>query len=188
MTYSNVCFCINRIVNIYVPPPGSHESATTCNTRRRLAARVLSKYISLSEQADNTKHITYIASRLKPGNRATSRYSTGEVSTAIQLSGGGGASLKYGSCGARDLQTEVERAGGGSSIVGGAGGGSAGRGRCVDLMSEGCSDKGWPVRLEDASGGEYGGGGDSVWIDPDDEIGREETEDANISCCASGRD
>lgn len=78
----------------------------------------------MSEQADVTKQIAHIASRLKPGNRATIRYSTGEVSTAIQLSGGGGASLKKGSCGARELRVDSERAGGGSNIVGGAGGGS----------------------------------------------------------------
>ena len=140
--------------------------------------------------------MTYIESRPKPGNRATSRYSTGEVSTAIQLSGGGGASLKKGSWGARDLRNEFGRSGGGSNIVGGAGGGSprleedgnAGGGTCMDLISEAFSDKEWPIRLEDASDGEYGGGGDSVWIDPDDEIGREETEAAKVSCCAPGKD
>jgi hypothetical protein len=89
-----------------------------------------------------------MASRLKPGNRTTNRYSTGEVSIAIQLSGGGGASLKKGSWGARDPRTELEGcAGGGSSIVGGAGGGSprpeggAGRARWVDLMSAAESDR-----------------------------------------------
>jgi hypothetical protein len=90
-----------------------------------------------------------MASRLKPGNRTTNRYSTGEDSTAIQLSGGGGASHKKGSWGARDLRTELECASGGeSSIVGGAGGGSprlgggnAGRGRWVDLMSAAESDR-----------------------------------------------
>ena len=75
--------------------------------------------ISLCERADNLKQITYMASRLKPCNRPNSRYSTGEDST-----GGGGASLKKGSWGAQDLPNELECAGGGSSIVGGAGGDS----------------------------------------------------------------
>jgi hypothetical protein len=97
------------------------QRATHAGALQRGFFRII---ISLCEQADNIKQITYMASRLKPGNRATSRYSTGEVSTAIQLSGGGGASLKKGSWGAQDLRNVLVRAGGGSSIVGGAGGGS----------------------------------------------------------------
>ena len=109
-----------------LPPSGSHESATTCNTRLLLAAKVLKKGSSIdciSEQTDVTKPKTNIASRRKPGKRAISLYSPGEVSTAIQLSGGGGASLKNGSWGARESRAMLERTGGGSNIVGGAGGG-----------------------------------------------------------------
>jgi hypothetical protein len=55
------------------------------------------EYRTVSEQGGVTNQITHIPSRLKPGNRTTNRYSTGVVSTAIQLSGGGGASFKKGS-------------------------------------------------------------------------------------------
>lgn len=61
-----------------------------------------------------------IPSRPKPGNRTTRVYSLGMVSTAIQLSGGGGAWARKGSCGAL-LRWFPD--GGGARMVGGAGGG-----------------------------------------------------------------
>ena len=67
---------------------------------------------------------THIASRRNPGNRTTSLYSLVAVSTAIQLSSGGGAWLKNGSYDARPIVLVSFGDGGGVRIVGGVGGGS----------------------------------------------------------------
>lgn len=67
---------------------------------------------------------TYMASRLKPGKRTSSRYSLGFVSTAMYESCGGGACARKGSYGAVGPRSWLSGGGGGVSTVGGAGGGS----------------------------------------------------------------